>query len=200
MGRDKVGIADNDLGAKSVVRAGQLCEMFGRNDIAEILTREGRIERVSRGVYVVTGSVVTEKHGLAVAGCRAPQAVVALVSALRFHGLTTQNPASVWLAVAAGVRTPKLAWPPVRVVHMGAAALRAGVETHHVEGVAIRVFNAAKTVADCFKFRGQVGLDVAIEALRDGWRMRRFTMAELDEYSRVNRMANVMRPYLESLA
>ena len=187
------------LGSSSVVRAARLRRVSGRHDIMGLLVDKGRLERISRGVYAVVDAPVTEKHGLAVVACRAPAGVVALLSALRFHGLTTQNPKEIWLAVPAGGRTPKLDWPPLRVVRMSAPTFQLGIETHFVEGIAVRVYSVPKTLVDCFKFRGQVGLDVALEALREGWRARRFTMDEIHEFAAACRMTNVMRPYLEAL-
>ena len=187
------------LGSSSVVRAANLRRVFGRHDIMGLLVDKGRLERISRGVYAVVDAPVTEKHGLTVVACRAPAGVVALLSALRFHSLTTQNPKEIWLAVPAGGRTPKLDWPPLRVVRMSAPTFELGIETHLVEGVAVRVYSVPKTLVDCFKFRGRVGLDVALEALREGWRARRFTMDELHGFAADCRMTNVMRPYLESL-
>ena len=122
-----------------------------------------------------------------------------LLSALRFHGLTTQNPFEVWMAVGIKARRPELDWPPVRIVRFSGPALEYGVEEHDIEGITVRVYNAAKTVADCFKYRNKIGLDVAIEALRDCWRKQKATADELWAAAKVCRVTNVMRPYLESL-
>ena len=130
---------------------------------------------------------------------RAPRGVICLLSALRIHEIGTQAPVEVWLALPAGVLPPRLATPAIRVVRMSQSSLTAGVASIKVDGVSVPVFNAAKTVADCFKFRNKIGLDVALEALREGWRERKVGIDDLWEYARVNRVANVMRPYLESL-
>jgi predicted transcriptional regulator of viral defense system len=124
---------------------------------------------------------------------------VCLLSALRFHGLTTQAPFEVWLALDRKARAPRGGSPSLRIVRMSGRALTTGVAEHRVEGVPVRVFNPAKTVADCFKYRNKIGLDVALEALRDAWRQRRVTMDELWRYAQVCRVSTVMRPYLESL-
>ncbi|MGL4552766.1 MAG: type IV toxin-antitoxin system AbiEi family antitoxin domain-containing protein, partial [Gemmataceae bacterium] len=131
---------------------------------------------------------------------RVPHGVVCLLSALRFHGLTTQAPFEVWLAISRKTRLPNVEHPPLRVVRFPAAALVEGVERHDGEGVAVRVTDPARTVADCFAYRNKVGLDVALEALRDCRRQRRATVDELHRAALSRRMANVMRPYLESLA
>src|SRR5262249_46839841 len=125
--------------------------------------------------------------------------VVCLLSALQFHGLTTQLPAEVWLALERGTRRPKEEQLPLRVVFFSGPAFSHGVEEHEVEGVPIKVYSPAKTVADCFKYRNKIGLDVALEALRECWRQKRCTMDDLWRSARVCRVANVIRPYLESL-
>jgi predicted transcriptional regulator of viral defense system len=125
--------------------------------------------------------------------------VVCLLTALRFHGLTTQSPHEVWLAIPPRAWAPKVESPKVRLVRFSGPALKEMVEVHRIEGVTVRVYTAAKTVADCFKYRNKVGADVALEALRDSWRSNRATMDELWAAARVCRMTNVMRPYLESL-
>jgi predicted transcriptional regulator of viral defense system len=128
-----------------------------------------------------------------------PKGVVCLLSALRFHELTTQAPFEVWLAIGEKAWRPRVDYPPLRVVRFSAAALASGVEQHQIEGVTIPVFSPAKTVADCFKYRNKIGLDVAIEALRECWGSRRCTMDDLWKYAKVCRVQNVMRPYLESI-
>jgi len=159
----------------------------------------GRIERVARGLYVPILADVTEQHTLVEASLRVPHGVVCLLSALQFHGLTMQNPHAVWLAIEGRTRKPCEPRLPLRLVRFSGEAFSAGVETHVIEGVNVRVYNPAKTVADCFKYRNKLGLDVALETLRDTWRQHRATMDELLHYSRICRVANVMRPYLESL-
>ncbi len=163
--------------------------------------RVGEVERIGRGLYRLPESPVGEKHSLVMAAKRVPRGVVCLLSALRFHDLTTQNPHEVWLAL------PRHGWRPaqakdaqsLRLVWLSPAAFAFGVETHDVEGVTLKVYSAAKTVADCFKYRNKIGLDVALEALREAWLAKRCTTDELMQAARVCRVAHVMRPYLESL-
>jgi predicted transcriptional regulator of viral defense system len=124
---------------------------------------------------------------------------VCLLSALSFHQIGTQLPHQVWLAIAVKARRPRVDHPPLRIVRFSGVALLSGIEQHSIEGVDVRVYSLAKTVADCFKYRNKTGLDVALEALRESWRERRFTMDEIQKYASVCRVANVMRPYLESL-
>ncbi len=142
---------------------------------------------------------MTEHHSLAEASRRVPHGVVCLRSALRFRGLTTQNPHEVWLAIRRGARRPHVDYPPLQIVHLSAPAYEAGIEQHVIDGVPVRVYSAAKTVADCFEFRNRIGLDVALEALRD-YRRRRASLDILWRYAELDRVARVMRPYLEALA
>ena len=163
------------------------------------LLAAGKLHRVSRGLYVLPGINVSEHRSLAEACKRVPKGVVCLLSALRFHELTTQAPFEVWLAIGEKAWRPRVDYPPLRVVRFSATALASGVEPHQIEGVTIPVFSPAKTVADCFKYRNKIGLDVAIEALRECWRSRRCTTDDLWKYAKVCRVQNVMRPYLESI-
>ncbi|MCU7850349.1 MAG: type IV toxin-antitoxin system AbiEi family antitoxin domain-containing protein [Candidatus Thiodiazotropha sp. (ex Lucinoma kastoroae)] len=160
----------------------------------------GKLQRIGRGLYVLPGTNVSEHRSLAEACKRVPKGVICLLSALRFHELTTQSPFEVWLAIGEKAWRPRVEYPPLRIVRFSSAALDAGVEEHRIEGVIVPVFTPAKTVADCFKYRNKIGLDVSIEALRECWRSRRCTLDDLWEYAKVCRVQNVMRPYLESLA
>lgn len=168
----------------------------------QMLTRlvaEGRLERVARGVYRLPGQPITENHGLAMAAAAVPQGVICLLSALQYHGIGTQLPAEVWIALDRRAWRPRLGYPPLRIVRFTGKALTAGIETPRLEGRPVKVYGLAKTVADCFKYRNKIGLDVALEALGAGWRARRFTMDELDRYAGICRVQRVMRPYLEAL-
>lgn len=164
------------------------------------LERADRLERAGRGLYVSPEAAVHEHHTLAEVSARAPHGVICLLSALRFHEIGTQNPYQVWLAIDRNARPPKEPGLPLRIVRFSGDAMHAGVERHQIEGVTVLVYNPGKTVADCFKYRNKIGLDVALEALRDVRRERRATMEDLGRYAQVDRVANVMRPYLESLA
>jgi predicted transcriptional regulator of viral defense system len=163
------------------------------------LVDEGQLIRRSRGVYTVPEYEPTEHTDLAAVAKRAPKAIVCLLSALRFHELTTQNPFEVWIMIDRTAWRPQIEHPPLRVIRASGAALREGADFHRIEGVLVRVTNPAKTVSDCFKYRSKVGTDVAIEALRDCWRQRKATMDEIHRYAKIDRVVNVMRPYLESL-
>jgi predicted transcriptional regulator of viral defense system len=164
------------------------------------LVAAGRLERVARGLYSLPGRPHSEHRSLAEVGLRVPQGVVCLLSALRVHGIGTQAPFEVWMAIPHHSPTPRIDQPALRAIRMSGAALSEGVETLQIDGVDVAVFNAAKTVADCFKYRHKIGLDVALEALRDGWAQRKLTADALWHYAAIDRVGNVMRPYLESIA
>ena len=163
------------------------------------LVAAGKLERVARGVYSLPGRPISEHRSLAEVALRAPRGVVCLLSALRVHGIGTQAPFEVWLAIPPHTPTPRLDQPALRVVRMSGPALTEGVEPIDIDGVRVPVFNANKTVADCFKYRNKIGMDVGLEALRDGWAQRKLTIDALWHHAAVNRVANVMRPYLESV-
>jgi predicted transcriptional regulator of viral defense system len=164
------------------------------------LARRGLLKQRSRGVYALVGHEFTEHHSLAEAAKRVPQGVICMLSALRAHNLTTQSPHEVWIAIDRKARLPKSGAAKLRVVRFSGIALSEGIEHRQIEGVRVPVYNVAKTVADCFKYRNKIGLDVALEALREAWRGRRATSKDLWKYAEICRVANVMRPYLESLA
>jgi len=163
------------------------------------LHRRGLIERVGRGLYTLPYARITEHRSLVQACKRIPRGVVCLLSALHFHQLTTQLPLEVWMAIGQKARAAKPGQPRLHLVRFSGEALTSGIEEHSIEGIPVKVYNPAKTVADCFKFRNKIGLDVALEALRDCWRHRRATMDDLWKYAKICRVANVLRPYLESL-
>lgn len=156
--------------------------------------------RVGRGLYRLAGADVTEHYTLAAVARRVPHGVVCLLSALRFHDLTTQDPFDVWLAIDQKARRPEAESFSLRIVYMSGKSFTEGVETHTAEGVTLRVFGPAKTVADCFKYRSRIGLDVAIEALRDYRRSSQFDADLIWQYAKLCRVSSVMRPYLEAVA
>ena len=163
------------------------------------LYRQGKLNRSGRGIYTLPDANVTERHSYAEVAKRIPEAVICLLSALAFYEITTQSPPSVWIALRKGARRPALTSPSLRIVRLSGPSLTEGIEDHQVEGVPVRVYSAAKTVADCFKFRNKTGLDVAIEALKDCLRQKKASINEIYRYAEVCRVSNVIRPYLEML-
>ena len=164
------------------------------------LVRSGQLVRAGRSVYVLPGRPGSAHRSLAEVALRAPRGVVCLLSALRVHEIGTQAPFEVWLALPAGVAAPRLDSPAIRVVRMTGESLARGIQHIEIDGVKVPVYDTAKTIADCFKFRNKIGLDVALEALREAWRERKVKTDALWRYAKLNRVANVMRPYLEALA
>jgi len=162
--------------------------------------RRGQLQRIGRGLYGLPGREVSANGSLAEVARRVPKGVICLLSALRFHDLTTQAPFEVWLAIENKAVAPKLDYPPLRIVRFSGVAFTEGVEEHVVDAVTIRVTSVAKTVADCFKYRNKIGLDVALEALREAWQAKRMSSEEIWRFAKICRVANVMRPYLESIA
>ena len=180
--------------ARELVAAGIHRQVLSR------LVESGELERVVRGMYRLPEHPLTENYGLAMTGAVVPHGVICLLSALQFHGIGTQLPSEVWIAIDRRARRPALKYPPLRVVRYSGAALTEGVESHRIEGHTVRVYNVAKTVADCFKYRNKIGLDVALEALREARRAKKASADALWRYAKINRVANVMRPYLEAVA
>jgi predicted transcriptional regulator of viral defense system len=185
---------------RPLLRARDLAEHALPTIVLSRLVLAGKLERVARGVYSLPGRRLSEHSSLAEVAVRVPRGVVCLLSALRVHEIGTQAPFEIWLALPHHTPIPKLDQPAIRTVHMSGVALTEGIEHIQVEGIAVPVYNAAKTVADCFKFRNKIGIDVALEALHDGWTQRKLTMDALWHYASINRVANVMRPYLESVS
>jgi predicted transcriptional regulator of viral defense system len=189
-----------DLARKhSILRPRDLQEKGLPKDYLWRLHKQGKLDKVGRGMYAAQGAELSEYQTVVKAALRVPHGVVCLLSALRFHDLTTQSPFEVWMAIDVKARAPKEDIIPLRIVRFSGKALTAGIESYVVEGVDVKVYKPAKTVADCFKYRNKIGLDVAIEALRDCWRKKLATSDELWRYAKVCRVARVMRPYLESV-
>lgn len=163
------------------------------------LVERGVIERVGWGLYRDPDTPQSEGADLAEAARLVPGGVVCLLSALRFHGLTTQNPFEVWMAIDRKAWRPQVDHPPLRFVYLSGPSLTEGVEEHQVDGVPIRIYSAAKTVADCFKFRNKVGIDVAVEALRAYRETYPKGLAVVWRFAELNRVARVIRPYLEAV-
>lgn len=188
LARRSQGVTTRELAAAGIHR-----------QVLSRLVDAGQLERIARGLYRLAEDPVTENHGLVVACTAVPQGVICLLSALQFHGIGSQLPSQVWIAIDRRAHQPSLKYPPLRVVRYTGAALTDGVGEHRREGRTVRVYSIAKTLADCFKYRNKIGLDVALEALRDAWRTRKVAMDELDRYARICRVQRVLKPYLEAL-
>jgi len=169
-----------------------------RRYLSRLLER-GLLERSARGIYIVKDAELSENQTIAEVSKRIPKGVVCLLSALSIHGITTQSPFDVWLAIDGKSRKAQVSDMPIHIVRFSGDALTCGVEHHVIDKVQVPIYNPAKTIADCFKYRNKIGLDIAIEALQEGWKDKKFNMNEIWNYSKVCRVQNVMRPYLESL-
>ena len=186
--------------ARSLLRARDLAELGIHTGTLTRMARAGELEKVGPGRYRIPAKPRTsEHHDLVMATSAVPGSVVCLASALRFHGIGTQLPHQVWIAVPRGTRVPRLTAPPLRVVNIAPAVFDLGIEEHRIERQIVRVYNVARTVADCFRFRNTVGLDVALEALSEAWRNKRLKMDELNRIAKKLRVQRVMQPYLEAV-
>lgn len=182
-----------------VIRAKDMAAQGIHPSVLQRLEQQGLLLKSGRGLYTPVEANITEQHSLAEAAKRVPSGIICLLSALSFYELTSQAPFEVWMTIPSKGRRPKEDLLPLRITYASGEALDAGVEEHEIEGVPVRVYSIAKTVADCFKYRNKIGLDVALEALRESWRERRFSRDELWKFAKIDRVHNIMRPYLESL-
>ncbi len=164
------------------------------------LVKEGAIVRTSRGLYELADAEVEIAHSLAEMAKRVPKGVICLISALQYHEITLQAPRSIWVAIGEKDRKPKVTHVAVKFVRFGPTALTTGVQTYNIDTVPVRIFNPAKTVVDCFRYRTSVGLDVALEALRLALRSGKASASQIADYARALRIWTVIRPYLESVA
>lgn len=184
---------------KGLLRASDLDAIEAPRVVLTRLTAAGLLERVGRGLYRLPDTQVSEFESLGNVATKVPQAVFCLLTALQFHEVTTQLPRHVWIAMPRGSHAPRIDYPPIKMVQMVADVYAAGIEEHLRDGVKLRVYGAAKTVVDCFKHRNKIGLDVALEALKDVRAQRKATADDLWRYAKICRVANVMRPYLEAI-
>lgn len=187
------------VGQKGLLRASDLDAIHAPRVVLTRLTAAGLLEKVERGLYRLPDAQVSEFESLATIATKVPQAVFCLLTALQFHELTTQLPRQLWIAMPRGSHPPRIDYPPLKMVQFTGEAYTAGVEEVVRDGVKLRVYGVAKTLADCFKHRNKIGLDVALEALKDARSRNRASVDEIWRYAKVCRVANVMRPYLESI-
>jgi len=187
------------LREKGLLRPRDLTELGISRSTLQRLLKAGEVQRVARGLYALPGHLLSEHQSLLEVSKQVSDGVICLLSALSYHGIGTQLPHEVWVAIGSKARIPIVSQVVVRIVRFSPEALDHGVERHQIGGVELRVTSPAKTVADCFKYRNKVGLDVAVEALREGWRDRRFELPRLWEAARVCRVDKVIRPYVEAL-
>ena len=164
------------------------------------LVEQGELLKTGRGLYICSDASLTQNHSLAEAAKLVPKGVICLLSALRFHDLTTENPSEVWIAIPRGARLPKSSAPALHVARFSSPMMTIGIERHLIQGIRVPIYSIAKTIADCFRFRNRIGVNIAVEALREAWRNNRVTADELWRCAEACRVLNVMRPYFDSLA
>lgn len=189
-----------ELARKSGVISARDVRLLGiHNEYIRRMTADGRLVRVGRGLYSLPNANVTENHGLVQASKAVPKGVVCLLSALRFHKIGTQSPFEVWMAIDRRAARPRVSYPKMRFMRSSGKALSAGVAEHRIEGVSVRIYDPAKTVVDCFKYRNKIGLDVALEAMREGLRSRKCSVNDIWRYAKLCRVQEIMRPYMEAM-
>lgn len=186
--------------SRGLVRAREVKAAGFHTAILYRLRDRGQLEQVGPGLFRHPESEISESYSYAEAAKLVPSGVICLLSALAFHGIGTQNPRQIWMALERGRKPPRNLPVPMTFTWYSISALHEGVESHQVGGVPVRVFGPAKTIVDLFKFRNKVGIDVAVEALRAGWEDRRFTTSELMRYAETCRVQKIIRPYLQAIA
>ena len=184
---------------RRLLRAADVLEHGCSPQLLLKMYQAGKLQRVARGLYSLPDAEITEQQTALEVCQRVPKAVLCLLSALQFHGIGTQMPHEVWVALPQGTQTPALDYPKLRITRLRGVAYSEGIETVTEHGAPIRVYSVAKTVTDCFKFRNKIGLDVALEALKDAWNKRKITMSEITHFAKINRVEKVMQPYLEAV-
>ena len=183
---------------KGIIRAEDVEAVGISRNYLYRMHKEGLLAKNAVGLYTLPEAPMTENSSLAEVAKRLPHAVVCLISALSYHEITTQIPHEIWLTIPRGSWRPDVEYPPLNLTYVSGPAYSFGIQEHVINGVAVKIYSPAKTVADCFKFRNKVGLDVAIEALREAWHSRKVTMDELVEAAGIDRVSKIMRPYLEA--
>lgn len=163
------------------------------------MVQAGRLEKAGRGIYQIPDKPLSEYAGMEIVATKVPQAVFCLLTALQFHELTTQLPRQIWITLPQGSHAPKISYPPIRMIQCAPQHFEEGIKTHHRGQHEFRVYGVARTIADCFKHRNKVGLDVALEALKAGLEKKKVTADDLWHYAKIARVTNLIRPYIEAL-
>ena len=187
------------LKENGVIRSRDAREKGVHHEVLRRMVANGKIQKITRGQYVASDHEFSGKMSLAMVAKHIPHSVICLLSALDYHEIGTQNPYQVWIALAQKHWGSTLEYPPLKIIRYSEQTLAMGVEEVDVEGVTVRVFNIPKTVVDCFKYRNKVGIDVAVEALREVVETGRCKISEFNPYAKAARVQNVMRPYIEAL-
>lgn len=184
---------------KGVAKLEELVKRGIHPEYVRRLCIKGVLTQTGRGLYTLTNSDITENLGIANVCKWVPKGVICLFSALQFHNIGTQSPFEVWMALDRETARPRIKFPPLRIMRYSGKAFSEGIKIHRIKGVDCKIYCVAKTVADCFKYRNKIGLDVAIEALRESLKEKKCTMNELWEFSKICRVEKIMRPYMEAI-
>jgi predicted transcriptional regulator of viral defense system len=184
---------------QGLIRSNDMVKLGATRALITRLVKKGQLEKVARGIYMKADRVPSDLDNLVEVSLKVPKSIFCLLTALSLHEVTTEMPHEAWIGLEYGGKKPQFDFPPVRIIKFSGEAFSYGVETKIITGVSVRLTSVAKTVADCFKYRNKIGLDVAIEALKDGWRKKLFTIDELNKAAQINRVRNVMRPYIETV-
>jgi len=187
-------------GHNGTLRASKAIELGIPKHVLYQMAKAGELVREAQGIYRLSESAPLGNPDLVQISLRVPRAVICLISALYFHELTTQIPHQVQFALPRDVKTPKIDYPPIKVFHFSGESYFSGVAEKSVDGIQIKVYDREKTIADCFKFREKIGMDVALEALKDYFSKPHPNPSRLIKYAKINRVENVIRPYMEALA
>lgn len=187
------------LQQKGILRPSDLDAIGAPRVVLTRMTANGQLEKAGRGIYQLPGSHGSEHESLITVATKVPQAVFCLLTALQFHELTTQLPRQVWIAMPRGSHTPRIGYPPLKMVQIAGEAFSEGIEIVERDQVKLRVYSVARTIADCFKHRNKIGLDVALEALKEARAKKKALANDLWRFAKICRVANVMRPYLEAI-
>ena len=187
------------LSQKGILRSSDLDDIGAPRVVLTRMTASGQLEKTGRGLYRLPDSQGSEHESLIAIATKVPQAVFCLLTALQFHELTTQLPRQIWIGMPRGSHTPKIDYPPLKMVQFNDEAYFGGIEVFEHDQVSLRVYSVAKTIADCFKHRNKIGLDVALEALKDARSQKKVNANDLWHFAKICRVANVMRPYLEAI-
>lgn len=199
MNKNKLNQTLELIQKKGIMRPKDLKKHGIPQDYLWELSKQGQIIKLSRGVYAASYEDITAHHSFAIVSKQVPKGIICLLSALQFHELTTQLPFEVWLAIENKAHQPRIEDMPLRIIRMSGQALNEGIETYNIEGVNVQVYSVAKTIADCFKFRNKIGIDVAIEALKDGLEKKKSSRKDIHYFAKICRVQNVMSPYMEAL-
>jgi len=190
-----------DLARKSGAFSARDVRFLGiHSEYLRRIVAKGQVVKIGRGLYSLPNAKITENHGLVQASKAVPKGVICLLSALRFHRIGTQSPFEVWMAIDRKAAQPRVSAPKIHFMWSSGQPLLEGIAEYRIEGVSVRVYNPAKTIVDCFKYRNKIGLDVAIEAMREGLRARKCTVSDLWRYAKLCRVQEIMRPYMEAMA